>query len=70
MKLLVGAYTLSNGQFFDYFFINADTDGFREFLNSLNDYSVYELVIQSGVELSKIQQVFDFLAVHNKIVVC
>ena len=70
IKLLVEADTLSNGQVFDYSFINADTEGFKELMSNLNDYSVGELVSQSGVALSKIQQVADLLAVHNKIVIC
>ena len=70
IKLLVEADTLSNGQVFDYSFINADTEGFTTLMDSLNDYSIYELATQSGVELSKIQQVADLLAVHNRIVIC
>jgi molybdopterin-dependent oxidoreductase alpha subunit len=70
IKLLVEADTLSNGQVFDYSFINADTEGFMQLIDNLNDYSVDKLAIQSGVELSKIKQVTDLLAVHNKIVIC
>jgi molybdopterin-dependent oxidoreductase alpha subunit len=70
MKLLVEADKLSNGQVFDYSFINADTEGFLELLDNLNDYSIEKLAIQSGVELAKIQEVADLLAVHKKIVIC
>ncbi len=70
MKLLVEADKLSNGQVFDYFFINANTEGFEELIDNMNGYSVEQLAIQSGVELSKIQEVADLLAVNNKIVIC
>ncbi len=70
MKLLVEADKLSNGQVFDYSFINADTEGFAELISDLNDYSIEQLATQSGVELSKIQEVADILAVHDKIVIC
>jgi molybdopterin-dependent oxidoreductase alpha subunit len=70
MKLLVEADKLSNGQVFDYSFINADTEGFTELTDNLNDYSIEQLATQSGVELSKIQEVADLLAVYNKIIIC
>ena len=70
MKLLVEADRLSNGQVFDYAFINADTEGFKDFLTNLNDYSVEQLASQSGVELSKIKEVTDLLVVNNKIIIC
>ena len=70
MKLLVEADKLSNGQFFDYSFINADTEGFNELIDDMNGYSVEQLATQSGVELSKLREVADLLAVNNKIVIC
>ena len=70
IKLLVEADKLSNGKIFDYSFINTDTEGFTQLIESLNDYSVCQLSEQSGVELSKIQEVADLLAVNNKIVIC
>ena len=70
IKLLVEADNFTNGKVFDYSFINADTEGFNELIDNLNDYSVYDLAEQSGVELSKIQEVVDLLAVHSKIVIC
>ena len=70
MKLLVEADKLSNGQVFDYSFIKANTEGFNELIDDMNGYSIEQLAIQSGVELSKIQEVVDLLAVHNKIIIC
>ena len=70
IKLLVEADTLSNGHVFDYSFINTSTEGFKALIDNLNDYSIEQLALQSGVEMSKIQQVADLLAVQNKIVIC
>ena len=70
IKLLAEADKRSNGKVFDYSFIDEHTEGFYELMNSLNGYSVDKLAQQSGVELTKIQQVVDLLAVHNKIVIC
>ncbi len=70
MKLLVEADKLSNGQVFDYSFINTDTEGFKELIDDMNGYSVEQLATQSGVELSKLREVADLLAVNNKIVIC
>ena len=61
---------LFRSQVFDYDFINADTEGFTDFMSNLNDYSIEQLAIQSGVDLSKIQEVAALLAVHNKIIIC
>ena len=70
MKLLVEADKLSNGQVFDYSFINANTEGFKELISDMNGYSIEQLAAQSGVEFSKIQEVADLLAINNKIVIC
>ena len=70
LKLLIEADNKSNGQVFDYQFINKNTEGFQMLVKSLNDYSVYELSEQTGIELSQIQEVVDLLSVKNKIIVC
>jgi len=70
MKLLLEADKLSNGQVFDHSFIKANTEGFMELIENMNGYSVEQLVSQSGVELSKLQEVANLLAVNNKIVIC
>jgi len=70
MKLLVEADKVSNGQVFDYSFINADTEGFKELIDDMNGYSVEQLATQSGVELCKLREFADLLAVNNKIVIC
>ena len=70
MKLLVEADTLSKGKVLDYSFISADTEGFKELIDNLNEYSIEQLTLQSGVELSKIKQVVELLVVHNKIIIC
>lgn len=70
MKLLLEADKLSNGQVFDHSFIKANTEGFIELIENMNGYSVEQLVSQSGVELSKLQEVANLLAVNNKIVIC
>ena len=70
LKLLVEADKESDGQVFDYQFINSNTEGYEALIQSLNDYSINELVEQSGVKLSLIQEVVDLLKVKNRIIVC
>lgn len=70
LKLLIEADNQHNSQVFDYQFINNSTEGHEALIQSLSDYSIGDLVEQSGVELSQIMQVVDLLKVKNRIIVC
>ena len=70
LKLLIEADKKSEGQVFDYQFINENTEGYEALMKSLSDYSIGELAEQSGVELSQIQEIVDLLSVKNRIIVC
>jgi molybdopterin-dependent oxidoreductase alpha subunit len=70
LKLLIEKDKQSNGQIFDYEFIKANTEGFEALMRDLNDYSVDELLRETGIELSQIQEVVELLSVHNRIIVC
>ena len=70
LKLLIEADKKSDGQVFDYQFINENTEGYEALMKSLIDYSIGELSEQSGVKLSQIQEVVDLLGVKNRIIVC
>ena len=70
LKLLIEKDKQSDGQVFDYQFINANTEGYEALMKDLNDYSVDELLIETGVELSQIQEVVELLSVNNRIIVC
>ena len=70
LKLLIEADDKSDGQVFDYQFINSNTEGYESLIQSLSDYSIGELVEQSGVELSQIQEVVDLISIKNRIIVC
>lgn len=70
IKLLVEKDKQSNSQVFDYQFINANTAGYEAFINGLNDYSVGELLLETGVELAQVEEVADLLSVNNRIIVC
>lgn len=70
MKLLIEADDKSDGQVFDYQFINSNTEGYEALIQSLSDYSIDKLIEESGVELSQIHEVVDLLNVNNRIIVC
>lgn len=70
IKLLIERDKQSDGQVFDYQFINANTEGYEALMSDLNDYSVGELLLETGVELVQIQEVVDLLSVNNRIIVC
>jgi molybdopterin-dependent oxidoreductase alpha subunit len=70
IKLLIEKDKQSDGQVFDYQFINSNTAGYEALMSDLNDYSVGELLLETGVELAQIQEVVELLSVNNRIIVC
>jgi molybdopterin-dependent oxidoreductase alpha subunit len=70
IKLLIEKDKQLNGQVFDYEFIKANTEGFDTLMNHLNDYSVDELLLETGVELAQIEEVVDLLAINHRIIIC
>ena len=70
IKLLIERNEQLDGQVFDYQFINTNTSGYEALIKNMNDYSVGELLLETGVELAQIQEVVDLLSVNNRIIVC
>ncbi len=58
------------GDVFDHEFIEKYTDGYASLLDHLEKFDEELLLIQSGVEVSKLDQVVDLLAKKDKIIIC
>ncbi len=70
IKLLIEKDKQSDSQVFDYQFINTNTAGYEALMEDLNDYSIEELLLETGVELAQIEEVVELLSVNNRIIVC
>ncbi len=70
LKILLDKENTNPGSVFDAEFIASQTVGFDAFMKDLERYSLRELIQQSGVEESKIQQAASILAEKKKIIVC
>lgn len=70
LKLLVEVDNEKNKNVIDYQFIKDNTEGFEQLMSELNDYSVDELVHESGVSLSEINDLVTLLVNHKNIIIC
>ena len=70
MKILFEEEKAKPGSVFDLDFISAKTIGFESFRENLDNYSIDELILKSGVEKEKVFQAAAILAEKKKIIVC
>lgn len=70
MKLLLEKEQENPGCVFDHDFINKKTSGYNEFIEELEKESIVDLLPQTGLQLTEIQETADLLAEKKKIIVC
>lgn len=70
MKLLLEKEKKSPNSIFDHDFIQQKTSGYDEFISDLENYTIEELLPQTGLELSVIQEAADLIAKKKKIIIC
>ncbi len=70
LKLLIQKEKEQPNSVFDHDFINEKTLGLDLFLKDLENYSIEELVSQTGISLDKIKEAADLIAKKKKIIIC
>ncbi|MEX0968743.1 MAG: FdhF/YdeP family oxidoreductase [Bacteroidia bacterium] len=70
MKLLWDEEQKHQGTVFDLHFIEQQTDGYRDFIESLQNVDVEEMAEQCGVSLDKIKEAAALLMHRKKIIAC
>uniref|UniRef100_UPI004048BA0E FdhF/YdeP family oxidoreductase n=1 Tax=Polaribacter sp. TaxID=1920175 RepID=UPI004048BA0E len=70
LKLLVAKEKAVPNSVFDHDFIAEKTAGLEAFLADLENYSIKELVPQTGLELTEIEKAADLIAENEKIIIC
>ena len=70
MKLLLEKEQENPGYVFDHDFINKKTSGYNEFIEELEKESIVDLLPQTGLQLTEIQETANLLAEKKKIIVC
>jgi len=70
LKLMVEKENQEPNSVFDHDFINQKTHGIQDFLDDLKNYSIKELVPQTGIPLSKIIEATDLIISKKNIIIC
>jgi len=70
MKLLLKKEQEQSNSVFDHTFIQEKTTGYNEFISDLENYTIDELLPQTGIDISIIQQAVDMIAQKKKIIIC
>jgi len=70
IKLLLEKEQENPGTVFDHNFIKEKTQGYEEFLGDLDNYSIVELLPQTGLDLHVIKEAADMIAQKKKIIIC
>ncbi len=70
MKLLLEKEKVQPHSIFDHDFIEKKTSGYKDFIKNLEEYSIDELLPQTGLEFSVIQEAADLIAQKKKIIIC
>lgn len=68
--LLLEEETKTPGKIFDQHFIEANTVGYNEFCNHLQQQDIKQLVIASGIDMADVRQAADILKDKKKIIAC
>ena len=67
---LMKAREVEKGNVFDHQFIKEKTHGIEEFLTNLDNYSIEELIPQTGLSLSQIEEATELIINNDKIIIC
>jgi molybdopterin-dependent oxidoreductase alpha subunit len=70
MILLLEKENKEEGSVFDYEFIKNKTADFEAFIEDINQYSIEDLVPQTGISLEKIKEAAELIANTKKIIIC
>lgn len=70
LKLLVEKENQNPNTVFDHDFIKKNTAGFQNFIADLENYSIEELLPQTGLELGQIEEAAELIAQKEKIIIC
>ena len=70
MKLLLEKEEKNPGSVFDHDFIKNQTQGFDVFVKDLKKYSISELLPQTGLQLSEIEEAANLISQKKKIIIC
>jgi len=70
LKLMVEKENENSNSVFDHEFINQKTHGIEDFLSDLENYTIEELVPQTGIELSKIKEAVALIISKKNIIIC
>ncbi|OSY89182.1 hypothetical protein WH52_00560 [Tenacibaculum holothuriorum] len=70
MKLLLEKENKNPGTVFDLKFIEEKTHGFNELIDDLNSYTIEDLLPQTGLSLSEIEEAAELIASSKKIIIC
>lgn len=70
MILLLEKENKEEGSVFDHEFIKNKTADFEAFIEDLNQYSIEDLVPQTGISLEKIKEAAELIANTKKIIIC
>ncbi|AOW20069.1 FdhF/YdeP family oxidoreductase [Urechidicola croceus] len=70
MLLLLEKEKHQKGSIFDLKFINDKTANYEEFISDLEKESIHDLLPQTGINLTKIQEAADLIAEKEKIIIC
>jgi molybdopterin-dependent oxidoreductase alpha subunit len=70
IKLLLEKEQQNPGAVFDHEFIKEKTSGYDEFIANLENYSIVDLLPQTGLPLHEIQEAADMIAQQKNIIIC
>ncbi len=70
LKLMKEAEDANPGSVFDHRFIKEKTQGLDALLNDLDQYSIEELLPQTGIPLDQIKAATDLIIKNEKIIIC
>tara|TARA_B110000003_G_scaffold31052_1_gene28986 strand:+ start:16396 stop:18693 length:2298 start_codon:yes stop_codon:yes gene_type:complete len=70
LKLLLKKEQEIPNSVFDHQFINENTTGYKNFINDLNNYSIEELIPQTGIEFETIKEAAILIGQKKKIIIC
>lgn len=70
LKLLLENEQKNPNSIFDHQFIKEHTVGYTHFIEDLANYSIEELVPQTGIEFETIKEAADLIAQKKKIIIC
>ncbi|CAL2103154.1 putative formate dehydrogenase oxidoreductase protein [Tenacibaculum sp. 190130A14a] len=70
MKLLLEKETQNPGTIFDLEFIKEKTQGFDALIEDINNYTIEDLLPQTGLSLSEITEATELIATSKNVIIC